>query len=347
MKSKILSWMIVILLALTALTWYVLSTNHATAPNQRPIDLQKLQKVTAQKISVPEIYRAVGTIKPSTESNLESKINSKILKVHVAPGEKVKAGELLIELDDRDFIARVERAQQAIEAATAVHDQNKATFQRSRNLIKSGYLSKSEFDKAKSDYLSSVARLKQAEKSLQEAQVELSHCKIKAFADGIVLDKYVDPGDQAMPGKVLLKLQTADVLQLRANVPEELIRKIKLEQNLQVLIDATNEKFTGTVVEIVPNIDPQTRTFVVKVNLPTNANIFPGMFGRLLIPIATKEIIVIPKSAIIEHGQLKFVNVIQNNRLQKIVITTGNEHDNNIQVLSGLNAGDIIAVPEP
>ncbi len=301
--------------------------------------------IAVEKIKIPEFYRATGTVKPVVESNLSAQITAKIDKVLAVPGEKVKQGQALIILDSRDLETKVERANQGINSAKAVYEQAKLNLDRMTKLINQGYVTKSQFDNSRATFLQAEANLNQANKALNEAQIALSYAVIKAPTDGVILNKYVDVGDQAMPGKTLLQFQAKNAFRLVANVPEELITRIKVGQHLNVKIDSINTSLQGVVSEIVPSIDPMTRSFLVKVDIPTTTTLYPGMFGYLSIPVREVDVLAIPQSAVIVRGQLKYVMVVKNNQRQLTLITTGKKLDNNkIQLLSGLNADDKIAL---
>jgi len=98
------------------------------------------------------------------------------------------------------------------------------------------------------------------------------------------VERMIDPGDLAIPGKPLLMIQTSGALRLEANVREGLISRIVLGNDYQIRIETIGKTVVSKIDEIVPYADPATRTFLIKASLPETPGIYPGMFGRLLIP---------------------------------------------------------------
>ena len=121
---------------------------------------------------------------------------------------------------------------------------------------------------------------------------------------------------------------------------------MKIGDTLPVTVNAGKVKLTGTVSEIVPSVNPQSRSFVVKVTIPNNTNIYSGTFGQVRIPVGMTKVVAIPNADIQQSGQLKLVYVQTTQALNRVYITTGKSINKElIDVLSGLNAGDHIVSP--
>jgi multidrug efflux pump subunit AcrA (membrane-fusion protein) len=99
--------------------------------------------------------------------------------------------------------------------------------------------------------------------------------------------------------------------------------------------------------EIIPYADPKTRTFLVKASLPEMEGLYPGMYGKLLIPFKTTEVVLIPPGAIRRIGQLELVNVKKGDIWEKRYIKTGKTHEGLVEVLSGLCGNEMLMIGEP
>jgi len=347
-------------------------------PNDKAPDLQEtpykpVKIYRAEKQYITEYYEAVGTVRPKTETRIEAQITGRILEIPVRPGEKLKKGEILVLLDDRESKskldqarlaltsakARKEKAKDGLVSAQAVLNQTESSYKRLKTLFDSDIVTSHELEAAESTYLQAKARVEQAEEALNEADSEvlrvkktieqsriaLGYTRIHAPETGEVVKRTAEPGDLAWPGKPLLIIQTRGELRLEAQVREGLIGFVPLGAELDTVITALKKSLKGIVEEIVPSADPMTRTFLVKVGLPHHESLFPGMFGRLLIPIEEKEIIVVPKDAVVNIGQMEVVTILENDRWKKIFVKTGREIDNNrLEILSGLNGGEQVAL---
>lgn len=322
-------------------------------------------------VSVVEIYEAMGTVRPLTESEIHSQINAKVIDVLVTAGDEVEQGELLVRLDDREVLARLEQAREGLaiaekgveqtlksdEELKAEYAQAESDYNRSSKLFKEGIHSKKEFEQNKTRFLkikaqaglskervsSAEASLRQAQQVVNEAEIFAEYASIRAINSGVITKRSVEPGDLATPSKTLLTLQTGSTLRLEAGVRESLINKVKIGMPLEVRVGSDDLLLTGVVEEIEPYADARTRSFKVKVGIPVSAGVYPGMFGRLLIPLDTVESIFIPQEAVTAIGQLKSVNLIRDDKQVKIFVKTGRTEDGMIEILSGLKAGDVIA----
>jgi multidrug efflux pump subunit AcrA (membrane-fusion protein) len=135
-------------------------------------------------------------------------------------------------------------------------------------------------------------------------------------------------------------------LRLEANVRESLAELLRSLDQLDVRIDALDRTVRGRIEEIVPSSDPGSRTFVVKVGLPADPSLFPGMFGRLAIPVGVEERFLVPEDAVLRVGQLEFVRVESGEGVQRRHVRTGQPaEDGLIEIRSGLEPGERVRVP--
>jgi len=353
---------------------------------QKDIVVQHTARVESRQIT--RIYEAVGTIRPLTESVIESQVSGQALKVNVVPGARVEAGQVLVELDTRQLNTRLEQAKQglayanntlkqsqkAIDEAKAGQDQANAAYLRTKTLYDKEVVTSQQLEIDRAAFLQAKARheksreafkavksnIRQAKEVVKEARIGLGYASIKALAPGVVVDRLIDPGDQAVPGKPLLIVQTSGSLRLEARVREGLIRKIIQGNVYDVGIQTLETNVAATIEEIAPYADPGTRTFLVKAALPDIPGLYPGMFGRLLIPVKTEETLLIPEKAVIRVGHLEMVNILspdqtnqkqinqgqayqdQKARYRSVYIKTGKNFDQKIEVLSGLTGTETL-----
>ena len=123
---------------------------------------------------------------------------------------------------------------------------------------------------------------------------------------------------------------------------EGLISQVVLGREYSVKIDTIDKIISSSIEEIVPYADPATRTFQVKALLPVMSGVYPGMFGRLLIPVKKENTLLIPKAALIKVGQLEQVYVKKGDAWQRVYIKTGRVYGEKVEVLAGLMADETI-----
>jgi len=369
MITKILSPFLVVLaaFALTACGSDAPQTS-ASAPSFKP-----LSTATAERVPLPRLHEAVGTVKAKTDTRVEAQVTGRVLRVLVRPGDKVNAGDQLVVLDGQASQARLERSKQALsssasmtrqardglDAAKAAHAKAESTYKRMNTLFGQKVVTAEEVEKAESVYLQAKAALGQAEqgvaaaearvreagKVVEEAEIGLGYTTITAQESGEVAKRLVEPGDLAFPGKDLLSLQTGGSLQLEAMVRESLIARVSLHDRLSVKVTALgDEVLSGEVAEIEPLADPVTRSFLVKVRLPEVPGLYPGMFGRLLVPLGQEEAVLVPGKAITRVGQLETVMVRDGEQWQPVYVRTGETLDGKVEILSGLSGGETVGI---
>jgi len=195
------------------------------------------------------------------------------------------------------------------------------------------------------------AAVSRAELSVISSDVSESYGTIFAPFDGVVVQKLAYEGEMAAPGTPLLKVENPNKLELEISVPEENLRFVRVGQSVKVQFDAVNQSLSATIQQIVPAANAQSRSFSVKIPLNNSGKLISGMFGRIALPIgATKETLLIPTTALIQRGQLQGVYVLETAGEKTIAqsiammrwVKTGKTQDGQIEIVSGLKAGDRI-----
>ncbi len=161
-----------------------------------------------------------------------------------------------------------------------------------------------------------------------------------------MIDKKIDAGDMATPGQVLVGIYDPTHMQLVASVRESLAYELRVDQEIGVFIEALNKQCSGTISEIVPEAQSASRTFQVKVTGPCPAGIYSGMFGRMQIPLQKEQVLLIPRAAVRQVGQLELVDAVVNGHVSRRAIRTGRIFDDQVEVLSGLRQGEQVVLPE-
>ena len=334
----------------------------------------EVKTVMAQIKTVTEWYEAVGTLRPKTETTIESQVSAQVIAVTVVPGEEVEKDQVLVLLDDQRLSAQVLQASQALQAAIsqkqqvyqlfnaaqAAYNEAEIDHERIKKFYESQAATKQELERAESRFLQAlaglnrgreevtgaVAGIRQAEEMLRESQILLEYTRIKALEKGTVLKRLAEPGDLAFPGKPLVLLKTSGGIRLESMVREGLIREIEPGMKLSAEITALDQTLTVLVEEIIPYADPHTRTFLVKAMLPAIEGVYPGMYGKLLIPDQSMELILIPFEAVFRVGQLEMVRVKEEDGWKIRYIKTGKGHEGMLEVLSGLSGNEVLMVAE-
>ena len=331
--------------------------------------------VAAAAVEWPSISEAVGTTRARTSAVISSKVMGYVGEVKVRVGDTVKAGELLVTVDSRDLDAAWKQAQaarqeavdagqevtNAVASAQANLDFAKATFRRMDDLYQKKSISDQEYDEATSKlkvaqaaYDMSVSRraqlgakLRQADEAVNAAAVMRGYSEIRAPFAGIVTDKPVDPGVLATPGAPLLTVEQAGALRLEVPVDETFLADTHVGQPVTVRFDSLNRTIEARVSEIVPSVDPASRAFVVKIDLPGIPNLRSGVYGKAQFSRGTRQVIAVPAAAVTEQGQVQSVMVDDSGVARTRLVTTGQKQGDQVEILSGLNVGELVISPRP
>ncbi len=272
----------------------------------------------------------VGTVRAKARATLEAKVSGRIEQLPVALGQKIKAGQLVARLDAAEIKARSEQANAALELA-------ERDWRRVSSLFEQQAITRSEYDSAE-------GRHRVATAAAAEARAMIGYIDVLAPYDGVVTKKWAEAGDLAMPGKPLIEIQDPSVLQLVADVPEAIVSRVELGAKLTLRVDSVPGEITGTVCELAPTADPLSRTFRVKLDLPPAVGLLPGQFARLKVPVGESQLLCVPPSAIVQRGQLELVFVVMNQRAELHLVKIGRRVGNDMEIVSGLNAGDKVVV---
>ncbi len=318
------------------------------APVVATMPAQVLPLAEAKYVDIPDVEQAPGTIRPLHETALASKVREpeKIIEMSVVAGQEVHKGDLLVKLDTSTWQNRKELAeaklkitQSALQDAQRNHDRMKEAFGK-------GVATQAELDNGKYRVESAASEVVAAQRAVDEAAMNLEYTQIRSPMDAVVIDKRADVGDTVSPGQVLVSLY--DKMQLIANVREGLMRHLKPGQTIAVFIDDIGKSCEGTISEIVPQADPATRTFLVKVVGPCHSGVRPGMYAKLLVPLGTRKVLVVDASAIVHIGQLTMVRVYDRGSFARRYVQLGKRFEidggKSVEVLSGLQAGERVSV---
>lgn len=329
---------------------------------------------TVSMISKERVYTAVGTVKGRNSATLSPQIMGRITAIRVREGEEVKKGDLLMTIDDSQAQAGLKAAESMLDEAMSAREEveaaigqaesglelSKKTFERYKGLFEKRIISQQEFDEvstnhevAKRKYDMSLSRRRQveakvaqAEANIQNARVVRGYTRVVAPFDGIVARRFADLGSMASPGTPLFLIDEAGIYQILLSISEGYASVIKVGTACRVSIEAAGiEEESLTVSEIVPEFDPATRSFTVKVDLHEKSGVRAGMFGRATFSLGEDKVIAVPEGALVRVGGYEGVYAITKGDVARFfMVKTGERFGGKVEVLSGLSEGQRIIV---
>ncbi len=318
-----------------------------------------------------------GNVIPKTELTIRSQAPGRVVYIAGDEGTEVRAGETIVDLDEKSLLAQRRAAIAGLQRARA--QLNNAYIQLDQNIISDGHSTRggmgmpSMFDYfitknmgdtlgvGDSDYdrfasiSSSRAMVEQAKSNVLEAESQIDQIEAmfrdkQAIApeDAIILEKMVELGDAVQPGQPLLRIGDTQSLQVVIDVPTRLMRGIKEGDRLPISLDSTGENVKGEIVRIFPSADVKRNTVRMKLALPEGTRATPGMYTTVLVPDNSREqfaSIAIPSKAIVWRGSQASVYIVNSTGQAELrMIRTGDQVGDRILVLSGVAEGDQIVV---
>lgn len=293
-------------------------------PGGMPVEAEK---VAAREFTVS--INAVGSLIAGESADIHSEIAGQIEKIQFEEGQPVKKGDVLMQID-RSLI------QTELSKAQAAYDATSATFSRDDKLKASGYVSNQKWDLSKSD-------LQTSKSAVENARIRLEKTTVRAPFDGVAGLRSFSVGDYAQIGQVLTTIDSLSPLKLEFAVPERNYSAVQTGQKITFSVDAwPGETFEGEIYAIDPRINPDTRNFNVKANIPnTEGRLRPGMYSRISIATVTRQnVLMIPEEAIMPQGDQSFVYVIEDGKAAMKQVTPGLRDAGRVEITAGLNVGD-------
>ena len=295
---------------------------------------------TAQLRAIPMATEASGSVEASRRASPATKLMGRVLELTARDGDRVSAGQVIARLESADLEAAVAQARAAVVMAEATLENAATHHARMEQLHAQRSVTDKNLEDATAGHRVAAAGLEVARANLAAAQVMLGYAEVRTPIAGWVMQKLIEEGDMATPGRPLMIIEDLSRVKVKVNVPEGVIAGLAPGQAAEVTILEQTE--VATIDRIVPSGDPATRTFTVEMVLDNpDGAINAGMFARASFGTGTRDALLIPLSAVIDRGQLVGVFVVEpGNRATLRWIKLGPHVGDEVEVLSGLQAGE-------
>lgn len=309
--------------------------------------------------SLPETVEAVGTVRARTSAVVSARIPGTVSVLKVREGDRVRKGQLLLQLDAQENAANAtaaasgaEEAQRGLEEAHSRRKLAETTFERYQKLFAEQAVTRQELDvkQTERDLASqgvarAEARLRQSQGGSRAAAAISGYTQVTAPISGVITSKPVDLGATVFPAQPLMTIEDEGSYQLELSVPESAAPGLKPGSTVQVTLDALNATFTARVAEIVPSADPASRTFIAKIPLGQKG-LKSGMFGRGTMGLGTSvQGLLVPRKALVERGALLSLWVVDKDSIARLrLVKAGRTVGDRVVILTGLTDGERVVV---
>ncbi len=292
----------------------------------------------------------LGTLMSRSSVVLNPQVSGYVERIHVRPGERVKEGQLLLEVDPRREEATLRGAQAQLSSALANRELARSTLKRNEMLAREGVVSRQDFDQIRTQAEAADAAVRSAQAQLQAQQVQLGFFELRAPFAGMVGDIPVKLGDFVTPQTVLTSVDQSRALEVSVSVPVERARLLKPGSTPVEVLDAEGKPVVrAPVFFVAPTPDARTQLVEVKAAFDNTVNLRAGQVVRALVVYETREALRLPTAAVSRQSGQDFALVVMQGdgggpvvHLQPVKL--GQVEGNTFEVRSGLQPGAVVAV---
>lgn len=315
----------------------------AAAPVEVPV-------VQARPQPVSTGFEFDGVVEPVKQSTVSAQASGRIATLVVKAGDRVRAGQVLATIDDRETQTGVQRSQAQVTQAEAELRNAQSNVERTRELQARGFVSKAALDTADAQFKAAAAGRDQASAGARQSALAQGFTRVTAPYDGWVLQTLSQAGDLAVPGKPLLTLYAPLPLRAVVQVPASRGDAARAASRVEVQLpgaDGAGAWISPISRTVMPAADPVSQTIEWRLELPANGaqGLVPGQQVRVRFVGGQAQRVVVPASAVLRRGELTAVYVATPTGFVLKAVRLGADHGAaGVEVLAGLNAADRVAL---
>ncbi len=329
---------------------------------------------TADESNIQTELQLTGVLLPKDLVNISSKASGQILNMPKQVGDKVTKGEVLIQLDTKTLEAQLQQAQAGLSAAEATYtsaknqasllkislDQTEKTYLDTKALYETGAVSEgtytdisSKYDLAKKQYENAagplqnqaLAAIENAKASINTLNVQKENSTIISPIDGVLVSGDIQSGEIVSPGMSLLSIADLSTLKMKGTIAQEYLPYVNVNDKVKFKVDIyPDQVYDAEISTIGPMAVSTGKIFPIEITMPNEDQIMAGLSARFAIEINGKSHVVIPVNAVVNAEGQSYVFVIKDQVATKREVVTGLKNETSIEILSGLEKGEVIAI---
>jgi RND family efflux transporter MFP subunit len=320
-----------------------------------------LDSITLTLLTMPEQRSFDGRIEAINQATVSAETRGRIEDIKVDIGDVVVTDTVLLTIVRTEQRAGLTQAEANVAEAKSNLAAETFEFQRIKDLFSREYIAKTEMDKANARLSAATAKLASAQAAINSAKEQLSYTEVRAPFAGIVSARYVEPGELVQPGTLLMSGYDPNALRVEVDVPQTIaqkVRKLLIARVIPMSGDTIIDAISPTKLILYPTADPVTSTVRVRLELSSKAkssnnqessdqkvNIFnPGEFVKVLFTVGETQRLLVPLSSVVYRSEVTAVYILHDGKPALRQIRPGAIFANQLEVLAGLRAGDIVAI---
>lgn len=305
-----------------------------------------LQFGIAESISSPLEYQLDGVVEAAQKSTLSAQVSGRIEVINFDVDDTVNVGDVILRIRDNEYQARLQKALATLAEAKAGLNDAKLEYERASGMVKKKLISQSSFDKIKANRQTAEARVAASEASIAEAQEQLNNTVIRAPYSGVVVERHIELGETTHIGQKIMTGFSLQNLRVSVYVPQSLINAVRSHRSARVILLDGQSTIETESLTIFPYADSENHAFQVRANLKLyDQALYPGMLVKVAFIIDNTQRLMIPRSALVNRSEVAGVYVIdEQQKLAFRQVRPGHSFDDKIEILSGLEVGEKIAL---
>jgi membrane fusion protein, multidrug efflux system len=286
-----------------------------------------------------------GSLQPVVKAELNAEVSGIVTKVLKDNGDLVKAGELLVQLDQTTYRDKLMSAQEAERSAMVTSDQATKQLHRMQSLNKQGLVTAESLESAEIKANQSQSDLASAKARLVEARQQLERTAVRAPFDGVVSVRKTSAGDTAQIGKALMVVIDPASMRFEGYIAADQVGQVKVGQPVNFKVNGyQDQRFDGVIERINPAANENTRQVQLFVAIDQKKDLVAGLYAEGFIAVANQQSLMVPPSVLVQEGDNSFVWQLSDKKLKKVKVTTGGRDPRwgTVELISGVNTGDQI-----
>lgn len=318
------------------------------------------ETMTINKSDIETPIKYSAKMKGLTDVTVTPQVSGQLMNICVTEGQQVRKGQTLFIIDQRNAQLELEASQANLAAAIAQENSAKLEYQSNKNLFDKKIVSRYMLDDSENSYKQAQAGVAQARAAVNRAKVNLGFCTITASVSGVIGEIPVRTGDQVSPATQLTLLSGNSMMNAEFALPEAIIEEIvkaditdadrekylkELPEVSFIMKNGTEYPHKGRITTVTGVVNAATGSLTCKASFPNpEGHLYSGIQGTVLLPWASKDVIVVPQHAVVRLQDKTLVYKVKDDNTATAVNVTiediGNGKD--FIILSGLNVGDKI-----
>ncbi len=318
-----------------------------TAPevktDSKPLSLVSADILQLQASELARGPMVSGSLQPVVKAELNAEVSGIVTKVLKDNGDLVKAGELLVQLDQTTFRDKLMSAQEAERSALVTADQAQKQLRRMQSLHKQNLVTAEVLESAEIKANQAHSELASAKARLVEARQQMERTEVRAPFDGVVAMRKTSAGDTAQIGKALMVVIDPSSMRFEGYIAADQVGQVKVGQAVNFKVNGYNDqRFDGVIERINPQAAETTRQVQLFVAISNKADLVAGLYAEGYIAVANQQSLMVPPSVLVQEGDNHFVWQLTDNKLHKVKVDIGAKDPRwgTVQLLSGVNIGD-------